>query len=266
MSEPVLRVEKDDGVAILTLDRPRAMNALSAELRGAIHDAFRALADDDAVGCVIVTGAGDRAFCAGLDLKELAGESPEGGPAAGADGAVAGGADLVRAMEAFDRPILGAVNGVAITGGFELALACDFLIASTNARFADTHARVGIMPGWGLSQKLSRLVGIGRAKEISFTGNFVSAEEAAAIGLVNRVVAPDELLPTCRALARDILSCEPGMVAAYKRVIDEGFAVAYGEGRRIETEANRAHGRSLTADKIAESRRKVTARGREQVR
>lgn len=265
MSEPILRIEKHEGIATLTLNRPRAMNALSRALRRDITRAFEALARDTETGCVIVTGAGERAFCAGLDLKELAGESAD--PAAeSSEDAVSGGVDLVQAMEAFDRPIIGAVNGVAITGGFELALACDFLIASRNARFADTHARVGIMPGWGLSQKLSRMVGIGRAKEISLTGNFVSAEEAAAMGLVNRVVEPEELLPTCQRLARDILSCEPGMVPAYKSVIDRGFAVTFEEGRRIETAANREHGRSVTPDKIAESRRKVTARGREQVR
>jgi enoyl-CoA hydratase/carnithine racemase len=263
MPDPVLLIEKKEGIATLTLNRPRAMNALSLELRRAITDAFSALAKDAEVGCVIVTGAGDRAFCAGLDLKELAGE---GLPRASDTGAaVSGGADLIGAMEAFDRPIIGAVNGVAITGGFELALACDFLIASTRARFADTHARVGIMPGWGLSQKLSRLVGIGRAKEISLTGNFVSAEEAAAIGLVNRVVAPEELLATCERLARDMLSCEPGMVSAYKRVIDQGFAGTFRDGRRLEVEASREHSRSVTPGAIAESRRKVMARGREQV-
>jgi enoyl-CoA hydratase len=264
MSEPVLLVEKKEGIATLTLNRPRAMNALSAELRRAIADAFAALAKDSEVGCAIVTGAGDRAFCAGLDLKELAGEGPARNADAGA--AVGSGADLVAAMEAFDRPIVGAVNGVAITGGFELALACDFLIASTKARFADTHARVGIMPGWGLSQKLARIVGIGRAKEISLTGNFVSAEEAAAMGLVNRVVAPDQLLPTCEKLARDILSCEPGMVSAYKGVIDRGYAETFRDGRRIELEASREHSRSVTPGAIAESRRKVMARGRDQVR
>jgi enoyl-CoA hydratase len=264
VSEPVLLVEKKEGIATLTLNRPRAMNALSLELRRAIAEAFAALAKESEVGCVIVTGAGDRAFCAGLDLKELAGEAGPGSSDARA--ALAGGVDLVGAMEAFDRPIIGAVNGVAITGGFELALACDFLIASTSARFADTHARVGIMPGWGLSQKLSRLVGIGRAKEISLTGNFVSAEEAAAIGLVNRVVPPERLIPTCEQLARDMLSCEPGMVSAYKRVIDEGYAGTFRDGRRLEVSASREHSRSVTPGAIAESRRKVTARGRDQVR
>ncbi|HYC56632.1 MAG TPA: enoyl-CoA hydratase-related protein [Candidatus Binatia bacterium] len=115
-----------------------------------------------------------------------------------------------------DCPVIGAINGFAITGGFELALACDVLIASTQARFADTHARVGLVPGWGLSQRLSRAVGIYRAKEISLTGNYVSAEQAEHWGLVNRVVASQDLLPACRALAEDMLSCVPATLRAYK--------------------------------------------------
>ena len=112
-------------------------------------------------------------------------------------------------MGAVPQPIIGAVNGVAVTGGFEVALGCDLLIASTEARFADTHARVGILPGWGISQKLPRLIGIGRAKELSFTGNYIGADQAERWGLVNRVVAAEDLLPTCLALARDMASCVP---------------------------------------------------------
>jgi enoyl-CoA hydratase len=259
MTEPVLLVAKSEGVATLTLNRPAKMNALSRELRAAITQTFQALADDADVGAVILTGAG-RAFCAGLDLKELGGEAPGTGDPVGAisDG------DIVRAMHRFDRPILGAINGVAVTGGFELALACDLLIASTEARFADTHARVGILPGWGLSQKLPRLVGIHRAKELSFTGNYLSASQAEAWGLVNRVVSPGELLPTCAALARDMLSCDPRTLRSYKRLIDEGFARSYGEGLRLETERSRAHAEELTPDAIAARRAGIQARGRSQ--
>lgn len=261
-NEPVLLVERQDGVATFTLNRPRSMNALSAELRDALLEAFRAVSRDDGVRVVILTGAGDRAFCAGLDLKELGGEGKNASQA-GTQRAIGGG-DLVAAIEGLDRPILGAINGVAITGGFELALACDVLIASTNARFADTHARVGIMPGWGLSQKLPRLVGVYRAKELSLTGNFVDAEQAERWGLVNRVVAPDALLPTCRSLAADMLSCVPEMVSSYKRLIDRGFAETLGEGRRIEVAANRAHSRSVSSKDIARRRLAVTDRGRSQ--
>jgi enoyl-CoA hydratase len=168
MSEPVLLVEKRDGIATFTMNRPQALNALSRELRARLTRAFEEVRGDPEVGVVILTGAGDRAFSAGLDLKELGGET---GAASDAGEAAAGGDDIVGAMERCGAPIIGAINGFAITGGFELALACDVLIASTAARFADTHARVGIMPGWGLSQKLSRLIGIYRAKELSLTGS-----------------------------------------------------------------------------------------------
>ena len=190
MADPLLVIDKSDGIATLTLNRPQAMNALSRALRAELVRAFDDVAADPAIGVVILTGAG-RAFCAGLDLKELGatGVDPASTGAAVADG------DIVQAMARCDRPIIGAINGFAVTGGFELALACDVLIATPDARFADTHARVGIMPGWGLSQKLSRAIGIYRAKELSLTGNYLPAQQAAAWGLVNRVVQPEELLP-----------------------------------------------------------------------
>jgi enoyl-CoA hydratase len=260
MAEPVLLTSRADGVLTLTLNRPSAMNALSRELRRALIAAFHALADDAEIGVVVLTGAG-RAFSAGLDLKELGGETSS---TAQVTEAVATG-DLIDTMSRCERPIIGAVNGVAVTGGFELALACDILIASTEARFADTHARVGIMPGWGLSQKLSRLIGIGRAKELSLTGNYLSAEQACAWGLVNRVVAPAELLPVCTALAHDMLSCDPEVLRGYKRVIDEGYATSFGEGLRLEKARNREHAATVTPERIAARRALVQARGRSQV-
>jgi enoyl-CoA hydratase len=260
MPEPVLEIERDGGVATLTLNRPSAMNALSRELRAALADAFATLAYDPEARVAIVTGAG-RAFCAGLDLKELGrGEGPVGGSGRAPE------PDILKAMQAFPGPIIGAINGVAVTGGFELALACDVLIGSPAARFADTHARVGILPGWGLSVKLPRLVGVVRAKMISFTGNYVSAEEAERWGLLARVVPEAELLPACRALARDMLSCEPRTLRGYKRLIDEGFATTAGEARRHEAEASTEHMRSVSAADIASRRVGVVARGREQTR
>ncbi len=253
-----LLVEIKDGVATVTLNRPKFMNALSRRLRAELQQAFEDLATEDAVDVIIVTGAGEREFTAGLDLKELSGQVVEGSE--GSSDAVAGGGGLVKAMEGCPKPIIGAINGFAITGGFELALACDVLIGSTNAKFADTHARVGIMPGWGLSQKLSRLVGISRAKELSLTGNYLDAETACAWGLLNRVVTPEELLPTCESLARDMQGCDAQMVRDYKRVIDQGFATSYAEGREIETAANRAHASDVTAEGVA----RVQERGRSQ--
>jgi len=259
MSEPIVLVDTRDGVATVTLNRPQAMNALSRALRAELVAALSALGRDAAVGAIILTGAG-RAFCAGLDLKELGGER-----AASDERAVAlGDIDVVSAVGGCPQPVIGAINGFAITGGFELALACDVLIASTAARFADTHARVGIMPGWGLSQRLSRTIGIYRAKELSLTGNYLSAEQAEAWGLVNRVVAPDELLPACRALARDMSSCVPDVLRGYKRVIDAGYAETFGRGLAIEAEASRAHAAGLTPELLAARRAGVQQRGREQ--
>jgi enoyl-CoA hydratase len=255
MAEPVLVQERSGGIVTLTLNRRDKMNALSSELRRALVDAFVALRADESAGVVILTGNG-RAFCAGLDLKELS----QGGFQAEEPSAV----DVVGAMHAFDRPIIGAVNGVAVTGGFEVALACDFLVASTEARFADTHARVGILPGWGLSQKLPRMIGIGRAKELSLTGNYLSAEQAERWGLVNRVVPAAELLPTCRKLAEDILSCVAGVPAKIKQLIDEGYATTFADGMRMERRRSNEHVRGVTADAIAKRRTGIQQRGRTQ--
>jgi enoyl-CoA hydratase len=257
MAEPVLLSEQSAGVVTLTMNRPEKMNALSRELRRSLVAAFRAAQSDDAVGVVILTGRG-RAFSAGLDLKEL-GQS-------GFEAEEPAEVDVVGAMHAFDRPIIGAVNGVAVTGGFEVALACDFLIGSPEARFADTHARVGILPGWGLSQKLPRMIGIGRAKELSLTGNYLSAEQAERWGLLNRVVPATDLLPTCRALAADILSCVAGVPSKIKRLIDEGYAGTFGDGMRMERKRSNEHVRGVTPDAIAGRRASIQERGRGQSR
>jgi len=256
----VLLLEKSDGVATLTLNRPAAMNALSLELRRELIAAFRDAAGDDSVGVVILTGSG-RAFCAGLDLKELGGE---GKRSSASEDAIAAGGNIIGAMDACPKPIIGAINGFAITGGFELALACDLLIASREARFADTHARVGILPGWGLSQKLPRLIGIYRAKELSLTGNFLSAAQAEAWGLVNRVVEPEALLTTCRSLAKDMLSCEPQTLRGYKALIDRGFGMPFADAIALEREASLEHAKKVKPADIAARRGDIQTRGRAQ--
>jgi len=258
MSDPVLLVEKAEGIATLTLNRPQAMNALSRELRDAISDGFRDLQSGGDVRVAILTGNG-RAFCAGLDLKELSSTGND-------TTATFSGVDMLEAIAGFEGPVIGAINGFAITGGFELALACDLLIATPAARFADTHARVGILPGWGLSQKLPRLIGIHRAKELSLTGNYLSAAQAESWGLVNRVVPAPELLPTCRALADDMLSCVPEALRGYKRVIDAGFGTTFSDGMALEAKASRDHARSVTPAMLAERRAGVQDRGRNQSR
>jgi enoyl-CoA hydratase/carnithine racemase len=262
MAEPVLLVETRERIATVTLHRPKSLNALSRALVAEITRTFAELQADAGVDVAILTGSG-RAFCAGVDLKELsAADAAPQVPGDGPESAVR----MIDAIAAFDRPLIGAINGVAITGGFELALMCDLRIAGPQARFADTHARVGIAPGWGLSQKLSRLIGIGRAKEVSFTGNFVDAATAERWGLVNRVVPEAELLPTCLALARDMQGCDPRTLRRYKRMIDEGYGLPFAEAMRMEWRESQEHMRGVTSQAVAERREAIQQRGRDQAR
>jgi enoyl-CoA hydratase len=257
---PLVTVDQEGSIAVVTLNRPEAMNALSAALRVELAQVMRAVEADDTIRAVVLTGAGERAFTAGLDLKELGADTSN----LGAANATAAEQNPVRAIEQCSKPVIGAINGVAITGGFEVALACDVLIASTNARFADTHGRVGIMPGWGLSQKLSRLIGIYRARELSFTGNFLDAETACAWGLVNRVVSPQDLLPTARQLAQDMASMDPVMQRNYKALINDGFALPFGEAMALEAARSTQMNGQVSADEVEARRREVMDRGRGQ--
>ena len=262
MSDLVI-VKQHEGVATVTLNRPEALNALSQAMRAAIHQTFTELQNDSSVQVAILTGAG-RAFTVGLDLKELGGEVVA--PSSGADPAQAiTNQDISAALAAFDRPIIGAINGFAITGGFELALMCDFLIAAPEARFADTHARVGVVPGWGLSQRLPRLIGINRAKELSLTGNFLDATTAEAWGLVNRVVPAAELMSTCTQLARDIVSTEPVTRASIKRIMDAGWHTDLAQGLELELVASKAHAKEQKPnEQVAARRADIQTRGRNQ--
>ena len=167
------------------------------------------------------------------------------------------------AIAACPLPIVAAVNGFAITGGFELALACDLILASTRASFSDTHARVGLLPGWGLSQRLPRLIGSSRAKELALTGNALDAARAYEWGLVNRVVEPEELLPACRALARDMASCVPAALRGYKRLIDRGSGMLLPDALAFERAASIESARSIASAEIAGRREAVQRRGRE---
>lgn len=257
-SNDLVLVERDEGVTTVTLNRPEALNALSAALRQGIAEVFTELAGDPATAVVILTGAG-RAFTVGLDLKELGGEAHAA--------ASITSTQLSEAVLGLSQPIIGAINGFAITGGFELALMCDFLVASREARFADTHARVGVVPGWGLSQRLPRLIGINRAKELSLTGNYLDAETACAWGLVNRVVEPDALLATCRQLARDIVSTDPATRTEIKRIMDAGWHATLEQGLAIEQAASETHSRAeVRPEKVAARRAAIQSRGREQSR
>lgn len=260
MSQDILLEMRDGGVAVVTMNRPAAMNALSITLRRAIAEVMTELRGDDTVRAIVLTGAGERAFTAGLDLKELGAGSANLSAAVDQDPA----SNPVRAVELAGKPVVGAINGVAITGGFELALACTMLIASENARFADTHALVGIMPGWGLSQKLSRIIGMARAKEMSFTGRFIDARTAYEWGLVNRVVAPELLLDDAIALATRVAGLDAEFLAAYNQLIDEGADMNLSQALAHETAFSSARNNAVTADEVEARRAGVLARGRAQ--
>lgn len=250
-AEPVLLVDTTDRVRTLTLNRPQARNALSLELRARFYAALHEAEADDAVDVVILTGA-DPVFCAGLDLKELGNttELP----------------DISPKWPAMSTPVIGAINGAAVTGGLELALYCDVLIASEHARFADTHARVGLLPTWGLSVRLPQKVGVGMARRMSLTGDYLSADDALRAGLVTEVVAHDQLLPTARAVAASIVGNNQkavrALLASYHR-IDESQT---GAGLWIEAASARQWMAVATGDDIASSRAEVLERGRTQVR
>jgi enoyl-CoA hydratase len=206
-------VEVADRIALITLNRPDARNALSTEMLSQLIWHMARLDARVDVDVMILTGAG-RAFCAGLDLKEMAASGSNIRPGDG------------RPWPELTKPLIGAVNGAAVTGGLELALACDFLVASDLARFADTHTRVGLVPFWGMSVLLPQAVGVRVAREMSLTGNFIGAEEAARVGLVNRVVPHEDLLSVARALAVDIASADQAstrvLVAEYARFCGGG--------------------------------------------
>lgn len=254
----MLLVDVTDRVATLTLNRPERRNALNTALTTALWDAVQEAGDDDGVDVVVITGS-DPAFCAGVDLTEMAGEVPASAapvPRRGPDG-------LFRFLPVITKPVIGAVNGPCVTGGLELALQCTFLIASDRARFADTHGRVGVMPGGGMTVLLPQAVGLRRAIEMSLTGNHVPAAEALQIGLVNHVVPHDELLPFTRRLAADLVSCDQ---TALRRLLDQyrrvGAAGSLAEAHALE--GLMAETWRLDPAAVASRRQQLTARGREQ--
>lgn len=252
-----LLTDYSDGVATITLNRPESRNALSGELLRALRQAMSEAGDRDDIGAVILTGA-DPAFCAGLDLRELS-TSPQL--------LSAGDADLPAGFpwKPIPKPVIGAVNGASITGGLELALNCDFLVASERAYFADTHARVGILPGWGLSVLLPERVGFAMARRMSFTGDFVDSKRALEAGLVTEVVAHEELLPTARRLATTIAGNYRPAVSALHASYRNIEKAAAGDGLALEQEAAREYRGSGQSEGIGDRVPGVISRGRTQV-
>ncbi|HEX6932410.1 MAG TPA: enoyl-CoA hydratase [Streptosporangiaceae bacterium] len=251
-------VDVEGKVAIVTLNRPERRNAISGSLLAALRDAVAGLDRRADVLAIVLTGA-DPAFCAGLDLAEL---GQPGGPLAGTAGGGAGGGGVLPRLT---TPLIGAINGAAVTGGLELALACDFLVASDRARFADTHARVGVMPGWGLTVALPEAVGLRRAREMSATGNFIAASTALAWGLVNHVVPHEQLLGFARGLATDIASADPAAVREILTTYNEGSLGTARQAALVEVRAHRRwHAGGIDAGLVASRRDAVIERGRAQ--
>ena len=261
MSDDVVLFDVSERIATITLNRPEARNALSSEVLRLLPQRMREANERDDVDVIVLTGT-DPAFCAGLDLRELGSTGDNLGSGSGADGRP--NSDGVRGpFPMVDKPLIGAINGVAVTGGFELALNCDFLIASENAKFGDTHARVGVMPGWGLTVLLPQAIGVRRAREMSFTGNFMLAEEALSFGLVNHVVPHSELIPVTRRLALDIIGNEQDGVRQIRRTYREIHAET--AGWTIEARDGAEWRRTqFDPEKVAERRAKIQERGRGQ--
>ena len=255
---PVL-LDVSERIATITLNRPDARNALSSEVLRLLPQLLEQADRDNGVDVLILTGA-DPAFCAGLDLNEL-GASDTKLLTTGAD---SGASHRTRGpLPRLSKPLIGAINGVAITGGFELALNCDFLVASDRAKFGDTHTRVGVMPGWGLTVLLPQAIGIRRAREMSFTGNFIDADEAFRLGLVNHVVPHDELIAFTRSLATDIVGNEQTAV----RHIRSTYAAIAHDDDAWETEArdSRVWQRTMfSPERVADRRKGIIERGRSQ--
>lgn len=233
MNDSLVQLEIDEQLAIVTLNRPDARNALSATMRQQLTATLVSLANNPDVRVVVLTGVG-KAFCAGLDINELQAAGDE----VAQDGII--GVEMLAALAALEIPVIAAVNGFAITGGLELVLCCDVIVASTEAFFADTHARVGIVPAWGVTQRLPRIIGPLRAKEMSLSGRKVSAELAYDWGLVNHVVEPGDLMATAFELAREMIACNAASQREIKGLIDQGWESVIADGLQCEQAASLA--------------------------
>lgn len=223
-------LEKNDKIAVLTINRPDALNALNSELLKELDSAIDCLAEDDEVLAVILTGAG-KSFVAGADIGEMKNLTVSEGRKFGTLGN-----KVFRKLETLEKPVIAAVNGFALGGGCELSMACDIRIASEKAKFGQPESGLGITPGFGGTQRLSRLVGLGVAKELIYTADIIGAEDALRVGLVNRVVGKDELLDTAKNIANKIANNAPIAVKLCKSAINRGMQCDIDTGIAFEAE------------------------------
>jgi len=225
-----VKAEARDGILRVTIDRPKLLNALNAQTIDEIHRVFKEARGDEAVRSVIVTGSGEKAFVAGADINELAVKTPITGKEASESGQ-----EVLGFIERFPKPVIAAINGFALGGGCELALACHIRIASENAQIGLPEVTLGIIPGYGGTQRMARLLGKGKALELICTGDRIGAAEAEKIGLVNRVVPADQLLATCEELAKKIMSRGPLAVRAAIEAVVAGSDMPLEEGQLLES-------------------------------
>lgn len=220
-----LTIERDGAVAVLTVTRPAVLNALNNQTIAELENAVSALTADDGVRVVVLTGAGDKAFIAGADIRELAVLNPVTAQALADRGHA-----LCRSVERMGKPVIAAINGYALGGGCELAMACTLRLAAETAKLGQPEIGLGLLPGYGGTQRLPRLVGAGRALEIMLTGSPIDAQEAWRIGLVNRVLPRDELLPRTMDLARKIAAQAPIAVRCILAAVREGMGMTLADG------------------------------------
>lgn len=231
MNEANLLLEIDGPLAIVTFNNPKALNALTVAAFEGLERLLAELEEDDSVRVVIITGAGDKAFAAGGDINHLASLDAEK-----ARGFALLAQRVINRIEAFPKPVIAAINGYALGGGCELAMGCDIRVAAETARFGQPEVKLGIIPGFAGTQRLARLVGKGKAKELVFTGEMIDAQEACRIGLVNQVVPKDRLLEEVRALALTMCTRSATAIRLAKEAIDQGLEMDFARAERHEAD------------------------------
>jgi len=231
MAYETLLYEVKDGIAYVTINRPKVLNALNDTVITELGQVFTAIKEDPQVKAVILTGAGEKAFVAGADITQLVDLNTQQGKAFAAKGQA-----VFSLIENLGKPVIAAINGFALGGGCELAMACTLRVASAKAKLGQPEVNLGIIPGYGGTQRLPRLVGKGRAMELVLTGRMVDAQEAYQIGLVNKVVEPEKLLEEAQALAKTIMSKGPVAVKLGMEAVNRGLEVSLEEGLRIEAD------------------------------
>jgi enoyl-CoA hydratase len=227
-----IELTSTDGIARLTFNRPKALNALSTSLLEELSDALDHIAKDESIRVLILTGAGEKSFIAGADITEIATLTP-----LGAKKFAQFGQEIISKLQGLAIPVIAAVNGYALGGGCEMALACDFIYASDKAIFGVPEITLGVIPGFGGTQRLSRLIGANRAKEMIFTGKHLSAAEAKEIGLVNKTFAPEELMAAVQEVAKFIAAKGKASLCAAKQTVNQGLSADLATGLAIERDA-----------------------------